>query len=101
MNQEVTHKLVLTAALILGFASPMCVARNQQGPETPFDPIEPTEKEARPPPPAHFSAGINTAALHGLAPAAMEVSTGTNHLGFRTVRSLALGAALLKKNEIR
>jgi len=61
MNQEVTHKLALTAALILGFASPICVARNPQGPETPFDPIETTEKEARPPPAAHFSAGINTA----------------------------------------
>jgi hypothetical protein len=52
MNHEVTHKMALTAALIPGFASPMCVARNLHGPETQFDPIEPTEKEARPPPAA-------------------------------------------------
>ena len=58
MNQEVTHKLALTAALMLGIASPMCVARNPQGLAKPFDPIEPTEKEARPPPAAHFSAGF-------------------------------------------
>jgi hypothetical protein len=52
MNQEITHKLALTAALVLGFSSPMCEAHNPQGPETPFDPIDPTEKEARPPPAA-------------------------------------------------
>ena len=52
MNQEVTHKLALTTALIPGFASPMCVDRNPHGPETPFDPIEPHEKEGRPPPAA-------------------------------------------------
>ena len=85
MNQEVTHKLALTAALILGFASPICVARNPQGPETPFDPIETTEKEARPPPAAHFSAGINTAGATWVGTRSNGGHTDTNHLGFRTV----------------
>jgi hypothetical protein len=99
MYQEATHKLVLTAAHTPGLASPMCVIRNPQRPETPFDPIEPTEKEARPPPAAHFSAGTNTAGIHGLAPSAMEVSTGTNHLCLGTVRSLTSRAAPLKKKK--
>jgi len=34
----------------------------QRWQEMPFDPIEPTEKEARSPSAAHFSAGINTSA---------------------------------------
>jgi hypothetical protein len=52
-----------TANLTLEFAFPVCMTRNPQGPETPFDPIEPTEKEARSTPPAHFSARINTAGV--------------------------------------
>jgi hypothetical protein len=72
MNQEVTHKLAPAAALILGFASSMCVASNPQGTEAPFDPIEPTGKKRvhrrRP-----FLCRINAAGATGLALAAMEV----------------------------
>jgi hypothetical protein len=101
MNQEVTHKLALTAALRLGFASPMRVARHPQGPETPFDPIEPTEKEARSPPAAHFSAGINTAGATGVG----TRSNGGQHrhqppwLSNGPLADVA--SAPLKKNEIK
>ena len=63
------------------------VARNPQGPDTPFDPSEPTEKKR-----VHrggsFLCTDQYCSRYMVGTRGKgEVSTGTNHLGFRTVRS--------------
>jgi len=63
------------------------VARNPQGPESPFDPVEPTEKKR-----VHRGGSFLctdqycTRYMVGTRGKG-EVSTGSNHLGFRCVRS--------------
>jgi len=63
------------------------VARNPQGPDTPFDPAEPTEKK-------RVQRGGSFLCTDQYCTRYMvgtrgkgEVSTGSNHLGFRTVRT--------------
>lgn len=63
------------------------VARNPQGPDTPFDPVEPTEKKR-----VHrggsFLCTDQYCSRYMVGTRGKgEVSTGTNHLGFRTVRT--------------
>ena len=63
------------------------VARNPQGPDTPFDPSEPTEKKR-----VHrggsFLCTDQYCSRYMVGTRGKgEGSTGTNHLGFRTVRS--------------
>jgi len=63
------------------------VARNPQGPDTPFDPAEPTEKK-------RVQRGGSFLCTDQYCTRYMvgtrgkgEISTGSNHLGFRTVRT--------------
>ncbi|MEO8324758.1 MAG: SUMF1/EgtB/PvdO family nonheme iron enzyme, partial [Nitrospirota bacterium] len=64
------------------------VARNPQGPDSPFDPSEPGEKKR-----VHrggsFLCTDQYCSRYMVGTRGKgEVNTGTNHLGFRTVRSL-------------
>jgi sulfatase modifying factor 1 len=64
------------------------VARNPKGPETSFDPAEPSEKKK-----VHRGGSFLCTDQYGsrymLGTRGMgEVSTGTNHLGFRCVSNL-------------
>jgi sulfatase modifying factor 1 len=67
------------------------VARNPQGPPTPFDPSEPTEKKK-----VHRGGSFlctdqycsrYVVGTRGKG----EISTGTNHLGFRCVKDVSAG----------
>ena len=66
------------------------VARNPQGPDTPFDPVEPTEKKR-----VHrggsFLCTDQYCSRYMVGTRGKgEVSTGTNHLGFRCVKSASV-----------
>ena len=68
-------------------AMPGGIIRNPQGPETPFDPIEPTEKKR-----VHrggsFLCTDEYCSRYMVGTRGKgEITTGTNHLGFRCVKA--------------
>ena len=70
------------------------VARNPQGPDSPYDPSEPNEKKR-----VHrggsFLCTDQYCSRYMVGTRGKgDVSTGTNHLGFRCVRSLRMEAAV-------
>jgi len=79
-------------------AASSSIARNPQGPASPYDPTEPTEKKKVQRGGSFLCTDQYCSRYIVGTRGKGEVSTGTNHLGFRCVRDLAVNNSSKAKN---